>query len=79
MGDFISETNRLLREFYIPNYILVPEAEVEHISCTPLCPVIVFINSRSGGQLGGDLLVTYRQVLNKLQVMTPDCKGRNLR
>ncbi|ONK65682.1 uncharacterized protein A4U43_C07F39610 [Asparagus officinalis] len=68
MGDCNSETNRLLKEFYVPNYILDPESEREPISYTPGCPVIVFINSRSGGQLGGDLLVTYRQLLNELQV-----------
>ncbi|GFP89541.1 diacylglycerol kinase 5 [Phtheirospermum japonicum] len=32
-------------------------------------PVLVFINSKSGGQLGGDLLVTYRSLLNKKQVI----------
>ncbi|XP_059662588.1 diacylglycerol kinase 5-like isoform X2 [Cornus florida] len=57
-----------LKEFYIPDYILVHEAEVEESSDIPSCPVIVFINSRSGGQLGGELLVTYRSLLNKNQV-----------
>lgn len=68
MGDSSSETNHLLKEFYIPNYILELEAEVEHLSYRPSCPVIVFINSRSGGQLGGDLLITYQQLLNRTQV-----------
>ncbi|QHN81907.1 Diacylglycerol kinase [Arachis hypogaea] len=32
------------------------------------CPLIVFINSKSGGQLGGELLTTYNSLLNKNQV-----------
>ncbi|KAJ6833430.1 diacylglycerol kinase 5-like [Iris pallida] len=68
MADCSSDTNLLLKEFYIPDYILVPESSVEHLSYTPDCPVIVFINSRSGGQLGGDLLLTYREILNRAQV-----------
>ncbi|KAF8414000.1 hypothetical protein HHK36_001998 [Tetracentron sinense] len=67
MGDCNSESNHF-KEFYIPNYILVPESEVETVSHIPTCPVIVFINSKSGGQLGGDLLITYRDLLNKNQV-----------
>ncbi|OAY74989.1 diacylglycerol kinase 5-like isoform X2 [Ananas comosus] len=57
-----------LEDFYIPDYILVPESEQGSISSEPSCPVIVFINSKSGGQLGGDLIKTYRELLNKLQV-----------
>ncbi|KAF8409375.1 hypothetical protein HHK36_005450 [Tetracentron sinense] len=68
MGDFMSKFNHFLKEFYIPNYILVPESKVETVSHIPTCPVIVFINSKSGGQLGGDLLITYRGLLNKNQV-----------
>lgn len=59
-----------LEDFYIPDYILVPESEQGSISSEPSCPVIVFINSKSGGQLGGDLIKTYRELLNKLQVPT---------
>ncbi|CAA6658401.1 unnamed protein product [Spirodela intermedia] len=68
MGDSSSETERLLREFYIPNYILDAKAETETCSIPPECPVLVFINSKSGGQHGGDLLTTYRQLLNGNQV-----------
>ena len=57
----------LLKKFQIPNYILKDEPKGE-ISYQPTCPVIIFINSRSGGQLGGDLLQTYRTLLNKNQV-----------
>ncbi|KAG6497812.1 hypothetical protein ZIOFF_045718 [Zingiber officinale] len=57
-----------LRDFYIPSYILVPESEREEVAEEPICPVIVFVNSRSGGQLGGDLIKTYRELLNKVQV-----------
>lgn len=65
MGDMTSD--KILKEFFIPDYILVPGSKVEHVPLPP-CPVIVFINSKSGGQLGGELLVTYRTVLNKNQV-----------
>ncbi|KAK7831654.1 diacylglycerol kinase 5 isoform X2 [Quercus suber] len=58
----------LLKDFKIPTYILVSEAKVEKVPEEPKCPVIVFINSKSGGQLGGDLLVTFRNLLNEEQV-----------
>ncbi|KAK7312960.1 hypothetical protein VNO77_37239 [Canavalia gladiata] len=59
---------RRLKEFCIPDYILVAGHEIRSVSHVPACPVIVFINSKSGGQLGGELLVTYRTLLNKNQV-----------
>lgn len=67
----------MLKEFYIPTYIFMPESSVEQVSHIPSCPVIVFINTRSGGQLGHNLLVTYRKLLNHAQVFdlldeTPD-------
>ena len=63
-----------LKNFWIPNYVLVPESEAESSSEIdggdgPKCPVLVFVNSRSGGQLGGDLLRTYRALLNEKQVL----------
>ncbi|CAL8139901.1 unnamed protein product [Prunus armeniaca] len=66
-----------LKNFKIPKYVLVPKSECENVPDVPECPVLVFINSRSGGQLGGDLLVTYRSLLNETQVFdlgeeTPD-------
>ncbi|XAR56598.1 Diacylglycerol kinase, partial [Bertholletia excelsa] len=60
-----SESERRLKDYYIPDYILVPESAVSKASSIPACPVIVFINSRSGGQLGGELLKTYKFLLNK--------------
>ena len=60
-----------LNKFKIPNYILVPESKVEEDNKgqdVPQCPVLVFVNSKSGGQLGGDLLQTYRALLNEKQV-----------
>lgn len=62
-----SDSENLLKQFCIPNYILVPNSEREFLP-EPTCPILVFINSKSGGQLGGDLLVTYRSLLNKNQV-----------
>lgn len=58
-----------LREFWIPDYILNSDSEHEDCLDEPQCPVIVFVNSKSGGQLGGGLLDTYRSLLNKNQVV----------
>lgn len=57
-----------LKDFRIPKYVLVPESKSENVADVPQCPVLVFINSKSGGQLGGNLLVTYRSLLNENQV-----------
>ncbi|KAI8007725.1 Diacylglycerol kinase 5 [Camellia lanceoleosa] len=62
------ESDNTLKDYYIPDYILVPESKVDEASHIPACPVIVFINSKSGGQLGGELLKTYQTLLNKNQV-----------
>jgi diacylglycerol kinase (ATP) len=63
------EKNNMLKEFYIPTYIFIPESPVEHASQIPTCPVVVFINTKSGGQLGRELIVTYRKLLNHAQVV----------
>lgn len=57
-----------LKEFYIPTYIFSGEPNMSDAPDAPKYPVLVFINSKSGGQLGGDLLVSYRAVLNERQV-----------
>lgn len=62
------EFDPFIKEFYIPTYILVPDSQPERMQSIPSCPVLVFINAKSGGQLGGDLLLTYRSLLNKHQV-----------
>lgn len=64
------EKNNMVKEFYIPTYIFVPESPVEHASQIPTCPVIVFVNTKSGGQLGRELIATYRKLLNHAQVDT---------
>ncbi|KAG5521123.1 hypothetical protein RHGRI_033621 [Rhododendron griersonianum] len=71
MADYNPESNseNFLKQFCIPNYILVPDSEIEFLPVVPTWPILVFINSKSGGQLGGDLLVTYRSLLNKNQVV----------
>lgn len=68
MEDSVSGSRRYLKEFWIPDYILNLDSEPEECSHIPECPVIVLVNSKSGGQLGGDLLQTYRSLLNKDQV-----------
>ncbi|KAI3439822.1 Diacylglycerol kinase (DAG kinase) [Psidium guajava] len=55
-------------KFYIPSYFLLPDSKVQTMAHIPVCPVLVFVNSKSGGQLGVSLLVTYRAHLNKHQV-----------
>ncbi|KAF3590701.1 hypothetical protein DY000_02027447 [Brassica cretica] len=66
------------KKFYIPSYVLSPEAEAVAVPSTPPeSPILVFINSKSGGQLGGELILTYRSLLNDKQVFdlnveTPD-------
>ncbi|KAL6975751.1 Diacylglycerol kinase [Sarracenia purpurea var. burkii] len=62
------KSEKFLKEFYIPNYILVPGSENEFLPNAPRCPVLVFINSKSGGRMGQDLLITCRSLLNKNQV-----------
>lgn len=72
LASLNSDSENFVKQFYIPSYILVRDEEAEHLLDVPECPVLVFINSKSGGQLGGDLLITYRSILNKYQV----CKIR---
>ncbi|KAF5176009.1 Diacylglycerol kinase [Thalictrum thalictroides] len=62
------DRNHSLVEFRIPNYILLSDSTPEKVSYVPTCPVLVFINCKSGGQLGGKLLETYRSLLNENQV-----------
>lgn len=64
-----SKSESILKDFYIPNYILLPESEFGSASHIPASPVLVFVNSKSGGHLGGELLGTYRALLNKNQVI----------
>ncbi|KAG5570139.1 hypothetical protein H5410_059905, partial [Solanum commersonii] len=62
------EAENYLKDYYIPDYILLPEKEIQNSYEVASCPVLVFINSNSGGQLGGQLLFTYATLLNKNQV-----------
>ncbi|RLN03606.1 diacylglycerol kinase 5-like [Panicum miliaceum] len=57
-----------LEEYHIPDYILKPGCQQVIVDHAPPCPVVVFINSRSGGQLGRSLIKTYRELLNEAQV-----------
>ncbi|XP_022742559.1 diacylglycerol kinase 5-like isoform X3 [Durio zibethinus] len=65
----MAESNSdLLKEFCIPTYIFNDETKISDVPDAPKFPVLVFINSKSGGQLGGDLLKTYKSILNEHQV-----------
>ncbi|MCO5552977.1 hypothetical protein L7F22_006497 [Adiantum nelumboides] len=56
----------------IPDYILDEDpgqyAAVKHKQRVPTCPVLAFINSKSGGQLGSQLLQPYRVLLSPKQI-----------
>lgn len=58
-----------LEEYRIPDYVLRPDAQQVLVDHAPQCPVLVFINSKSGGQLGSSLIKTYRELLNEAQVL----------
>ncbi|KAL8529380.1 hypothetical protein ACS0TY_006704 [Phlomoides rotata] len=62
------DMEEFIKKFCIPSYILEQESKDQFLPFTPECPVLVFINSKSGGQLGGELLITYRSILNEKQV-----------
>ncbi|KAJ9550492.1 hypothetical protein OSB04_014537 [Centaurea solstitialis] len=68
MDNSKSPSDNFLLDFHIPEYILVPGGKVEALSHAPAYPTIVFINPKSGGQLGGELIVTYRSTLSQNQV-----------
>ncbi|XP_020399745.1 diacylglycerol kinase 5 [Zea mays] len=57
-----------LEDYYIPDYILKPGAQQVLVDHATPCPIVVFINSRSRGQLGSSLIKTYRELLNEAQV-----------
>lgn len=57
------------KEFLIPDYIFDLHPAKKSDFYFPKCPVVVFINSKSGGQQGTALLETYRRLLNKSQVL----------
>ncbi|CAM8928620.1 unnamed protein product [Rhodiola kirilowii] len=67
MTDSTAESD-FLKEFLIPSYILLPGTHVDAPPDVPKCPVLVFVNAKSGGQLGGELYKTYRSLLNEEQV-----------
>lgn len=62
------DTEEFIKKFHIPSYVLDPESKDQCVPFEPKCPVLVFINSKSGGQLGGNLLITFRSILNRKQV-----------
>lgn len=73
MMEKYNNLSDFLKKFYIPSYVLSPDDEADDAeavpSSPPESPILVFINSRSGGQLGGELILTYRTLLNDKQVL----------
>ncbi|KAG6416919.1 hypothetical protein SASPL_124360 [Salvia splendens] len=63
------DRDEFIKEFHITSSLLEQDTEIQCSPSKPEHPVLVFINSKSGGQLGGELLVTYRSILNKKQVI----------
>ncbi|BBN02113.1 diacylglycerol kinase (ATP) [Marchantia polymorpha subsp. ruderalis] len=64
------ENVELMEEMLIPEYILNREkapSNANQITC-PESPVLVFINTKSGGQLGSQILPHFRALLNPKQV-----------
>lgn len=67
----------------IPDYILHGESCPPNFDTVnpPDWPIVVFVNSKSGGQLGGAIIDSFRAVLNPNQVWHPPrmdtCKERN--
>ena len=73
-GKPVVRDNRRSLEKYegmkIPDYILEngnPPAGGEAMQ-RPNNPIIVFVNSKSGGQLGSAIIESFRQILNPKQV-----------
>jgi diacylglycerol kinase (ATP) len=66
MGETTEEINDIIQNMRIPDTIF---SEVESDpNQVPKHPVLVFINAKSGGQLGSELLKSYRAVLSENQV-----------
>ncbi|KAM5580096.1 hypothetical protein ABKV19_009704 [Rosa sericea] len=64
------ESNRFLKEMYIPDELLQPDLDVEPAVHIPKFPVLVFIDMKTmnNKQLGEKLLDKFRYHLNKKQV-----------
>ncbi|KAH0738260.1 hypothetical protein KY290_036965 [Solanum tuberosum] len=85
MTDSETEHNHIHKDFYILTYILALNASSNNLCLLDVhtCPVLVLINSKGGSQLGGELLCTFRHLLNKYKVFdlgdeTPDSVLRRL-
>ena len=59
-------TEEIIAEMKIPDSIFCEIMSNEEKP--PKCPVLVFINTKSGGQLGSELLISYQAVLSEKQV-----------
>lgn len=77
MGDLKQEkqhksqgSSRRYEAMRIPDYILDSQRQPANFDTAnpPETPILVFVNSRSGGQLGSAIIKSFRIVLNPKQV-----------
>ncbi|KAG5629591.1 hypothetical protein H5410_001308 [Solanum commersonii] len=70
MADSESEHNSIHRDFYILTYVLALNTSSNNLRLLDVhtCPVLLLIYSKGGGQLGGELLRTFRHHLNKYTI-----------
>jgi len=77
MGDVKKEkrhrskgSSRKYEMMRIPDYILDSQSAPASFDASgpPETPIIVFVNSKSGGQLGGAIIQSFRTILNPKQV-----------
>lgn len=77
MGDVKQEKRRHSRGssrryemMRMPDYILDGQSAPANFDTAnpPETPIVVFVNSKSGGQLGGAIIKSFRTILNPKQV-----------
>lgn len=66
----LERRKRKCKDMRLPDYILDYEGTPgkDEIPAVPKSPMIVFVNSKSGGQLGSLIIKSFRELLNPKQV-----------